>query len=82
VPHTYLKNKLEELRRECDAVGRDFAKLDITAMGFVPGDRGAVQQGLAEYAKAGAHRFVIGIQSQLKPDQYEAELTRLASLYV
>ena len=43
VPHGYLKNKLDELRRECDAVGRDFAKLDITAMGFVQGDRAAVQ---------------------------------------
>jgi probable F420-dependent oxidoreductase len=82
VPHGYLKSKLDELRRECDAVGRDFAKLDITAMGFVQGDRAAVQAGVNEYAKAGTHRFVIGVPNQLKPDQYEAELTRLASLYV
>jgi probable F420-dependent oxidoreductase len=82
VPQTYLKNKLEELRRECDAVGRDFAKLDITAMGFIQGDRGAVQTGLEQYGKVGTHRFVIGVPNQLKPDQYEAELTRLASLYV
>ena len=82
VPHTYLKNKLDELRRECDSTKRDFARLDITAMGFVQGDRGAVQAGLDNYAKAGAHRFVIGVPSQLKSDQYEAELTRLASLYL
>ena len=42
----------------------------------------AVQESLGQYAKAGAHRYVIGVQTQLKPDQYEAELTRLASLYV
>ena len=82
MPHGYLKNKLEELRRECDAVRRDFAKLDITAMGFVQGDRSAVQSGFEQYAKAGAHRFVVGLPMQVKPDQYEAELTRLASLYV
>ena len=45
-------------------------------------DRSAVQAGVEQYAKAGAHRFVIGVPSQLKPDQYEAELTRLASLYI
>jgi probable F420-dependent oxidoreductase len=82
VPHGYLKNKLDELRRECDAVGSNFARLDITAMGFVQGDRKAVQDGIEQYAKAGAHRFVIGLPTQVKSDQYEAELTRLASLYI
>ena len=82
VPANYVKKNLEELRRECDAAGRDFAKLDITAMGFVQGDRSAVQAGLEEYQKAGTHRFVIGIPTQLKADTYEAELKRLASLYV
>jgi hypothetical protein len=82
VPHDYLKSKLDELRHECDAAGRDFAKLDITAMGFVQGDRGAVQAGLEQYAKVGTHRFVIGVPNQLKADQYEAELTRLAGLYI
>jgi probable F420-dependent oxidoreductase len=82
VPHDYLARQLEQLRRECDAAGRDFARLDITAMGFIPGDRSAVRAGLEAYRKAGAHRFVIGVQTQLKPDTYEAELKRLASLYI
>jgi probable F420-dependent oxidoreductase len=82
VPHGYVRKQLDELRRECDAVGRDFAKLDITAMGFIQGERAAVQEGLENYRKAGVHRFVIGVQNQLKPDNYEAELRRLANLYV
>jgi probable F420-dependent oxidoreductase len=82
VPHGYVKKQLDELRRECDAVGRDFLKLDITAMGFIQGDRAAVQEELDKYLQAGTHRFVIGVQTQLKPERYEAELTRLASLYV
>jgi len=82
VPHGYVKKQLDELRRACDAVGRDFARLDITAMGFIQGERAAVQEGLENYRKAGTHRFVIGVQNQLKPENYEAELKRLASLYV
>lgn len=82
VPHGFLKKQLEELRRECDTAKRDFAKLDITAMGFIQGDRAAVQSGLEEYGKAGAHRFVVGVPNQLKPDNYEMELKRLADLYV
>jgi probable F420-dependent oxidoreductase len=82
VPHGYVKKQLDELRRTCETVGRDFAKLDITAMGFIQGERVAVQEGLENYRKAGAHRFVIGVQNQLKPENYEAELKRLASLYV
>lgn len=82
VPHGYVKKQLDELRRACDAVGRDFAKLDITAMGFIQGERAAVQEELENYRKAGAHRFVIGVQNQLKPENYEAELKRLANLYV
>jgi len=82
VPHGYVKKQLDELRRECDAARRDFAKLDITAMSFIQGDRAAVQEGLENYRKAGANRFVIGVQNQLKPDNYEAELKKLASLYV
>jgi probable F420-dependent oxidoreductase len=82
VPQSYLHKQMDELRRECDAVGRDFLKLDITAMGFIEGDQRAVQNGLAQYASAGAGRFVIGVPRQLKPDNYEAELIRLASIYV
>jgi probable F420-dependent oxidoreductase len=82
VPSGYLKKQLELLRTECDSAGRDFAKLDITAMGFIQGDRSAVQAGLAEYEKSGAHRYVIGVPNQLKADNYEAQLTSLAKLYV
>ena len=51
-------------------------------MGFIQGDRANVQEGVAQYAQAGARRYVVGVPTQLKPDQYEAELTRLASLYI
>jgi hypothetical protein len=57
-------------------------KLDITAMGFIEGDQRAVQNGLAQYAAAGAGRFAVAVPRQLKPDNYEAELVRLASIYV
>jgi len=82
VPHGYLEKQLDELRRECDAAKRDFARLDITAMGFIQGDRSAVQAGLDNYRAAGAQRFVVGVPNQLKPDNYEAELKRLSALYV
>ena len=51
-------------------------------MGFIPGDHAAVQEGLDKYRQAGTQRFVIGVQTQLKPEKYEAELTRLAALYI
>ncbi len=81
VPDGYLKKRLNELRRECDTARRDFAKLDITVMGNVTGERVQVQEGLAKYSAAGAHRFVIGVTT-LKPEACEAELTRLAKLYL
>ncbi len=82
MPHDYVKAKVGELRRECDAVGRDFEKLDISALGLIEGGRSAVQKELELYRNAGAQRFVVGLRTQLRPDNYEAELTRLASLYV
>jgi len=81
VPHDYVKVKADELRRECDAVGRDFAELDISAFGLIEGDRSAVQKGLENYREAGAGRFVVGLRHQLTPDSYETELQRLAALY-
>ena len=51
-------------------------------MGFIQGERAAVQEGLENYRKAGTHRFVIGVPNQLKAENYEAELKRLANLYV
>jgi probable F420-dependent oxidoreductase len=82
VPVGYLKKQMAVLQDECAAVGRDFRQLDITVMGNVEGDRNQVQQGLQDFAGAGAGRFVVGVMRSLKPENYEAELTRLATLYV
>ena len=82
MPADYVKSKVEELRRECDKLGRDFSRLEISPFGLLEGDRSAVQNGLAEYRDAGATRFVIGLRYQLTPDTCQADLTRLASLYL
>jgi probable F420-dependent oxidoreductase len=76
-----LKERVEELKRECAAVGRDFAKLDITIMGGIMGDRAKVQDGLKEFAAAGAHRFVAGL-GDLTFESSEGTLKKIASLYV
>jgi hypothetical protein len=73
---------VDELRRECDAVGRDFSRLDISAFGLIEGDRSTVQKGLEDYRDAGATRFVVGLRYQLTPTNYEGELQHLASLYL
>ena len=82
MPADYVKSKVNELHRECDAIGRDFSQLDISAFGLVEGDRSAVQKGLEDYRKAGATRFVIGLRHQLTPATYKGELKRLAELYI
>ena len=47
------------------------------------GERADVLAGLEQYAAAGAHRFVIMmLEAGLRPENYQAELRRLASLYV
>ena len=44
------------------------------------GERAEVQAGLEQYAAAGAHRFVIMmLEAALRPENYQAELRRLAS---
>jgi probable F420-dependent oxidoreductase len=82
-----LKDRVDELKRECAAVGRDFAKLDITIMGGIMGDRAKVQDGLKEFAAAGAHRFVAGVgdlrsSGQIDYKSSEETLKKIASLYV
>jgi len=88
-----MKTHLAHLREECDAVGRDFASLDITIFKReLRGDRAAVQAGLKEYEDAGVHRFVLMLVGERlkKPDQddsdrtesYGDELERLAALYI
>ena len=76
-----MKRDLATLREECRAVGRDFATLDITVMGGIPGDRAAVQAELARFAEAGVGRFVLALGT-LTPSDYEKRLEHIATLYV
>src|SRR5271155_242813 len=76
-----LKTRVDELKRECAAVGRNFAELDITIMGGIRGDRAKVQDGLKEFAEAGAGRFVAGL-GDLTFETTEGTLKKLAALYV
>ncbi len=79
-----LKDELGKLRAECAAAGSDFVRMDITIMRReLRGARAEVQTGLGQYAAAGAHRFVVMmLDAALRPENYQAELSRLASLYV
>lgn len=84
LPPPVLREELGKLHGECEGAGRDFARLDITIMKReLRGDRASVQSGLNEYEDAGAHRFVImQIGARMTGATYEAELERLAALYV
>lgn len=82
-----FKERVDELKRECAAVGRDFSKLDITIMGGIAGDRAKVQDGLKEFVAAGAHRFVAGLGDLTSSGQFdykstEDTLKKIASLYI
>ena len=79
-----LRDELTKLKRECEKAHRDFGKLDITIIKReLRGDRTSVQSGLREYEAAGAHRFVImQIGARMTSATYEAELERLAGLYL
>src|SRR5262249_61507437 len=79
-----VRDELGKLRAECDRIGRDYGRLDMTIMKReLRGDRAGVQSGLREYEDAGAHRFVImQIGSRMTSATYEAELQRLAALYL
>jgi alkanesulfonate monooxygenase SsuD/methylene tetrahydromethanopterin reductase-like flavin-dependent oxidoreductase (luciferase family) len=76
-----LKTRVDELKRECTAVGRNFAELDITIMGGIRGDRATVQDALKEFAEAGAGRFVAGL-GELTFENSEGMLKKIAALYV
>jgi probable F420-dependent oxidoreductase len=76
-----LKTRVDELKRECTAVGRNFAELDITIMGGIRGDRAKVQDGLKEFAAAGAGRFVAGL-GDLTFENSEGMLKKIAELYI
>lgn len=76
-----FKERIGELKRECSAIGRDFSTLEITIMGAIQGDRAKVQDGLGEFAAAGAHRFVAGL-GDFTPETYQNMLKKVAGLYV
>ena len=84
LPPPVLRDELGKLRRECESAGRDYSRLNITIMKReLRGDRANVQSGLREYEDAGAHRFVImQVGARMTTATYEAELERLAALYV
>jgi probable F420-dependent oxidoreductase len=79
-----LKEELARLRAECAAAHSEFERKDITIMRReMRGARAEVHAGLEQYAAAGAHRFVIMmLDAALRPENYQVELRRLASLYV
>jgi probable F420-dependent oxidoreductase len=79
-----MRSELGKLREECNRVGTDFSRLDITIFKRgLRGDRAAIQAGLREYEDTGTHRFVLMlIGERLSPDNYATELERLAALYV
>ncbi|MGA2409571.1 MAG: LLM class F420-dependent oxidoreductase [Candidatus Binataceae bacterium] len=76
-----LKPEIATLKEECRAAGRDFAKLDITVMGGIQGDRAATQAELARFADTGVGRFVVALGT-LTPNDYQARLEKLAAQYV
>jgi probable F420-dependent oxidoreductase len=79
-----LKTDLARLRAECEAIGRDYTRLDITVVRReLRGDRTQVQEGLAQYVAAGADRIVLlELYPLFRPDNYESALEKLASLYI
>jgi hypothetical protein len=76
-----MREQLSILKDECRAVGRDFAKLDITLMGALKGERAEVQTELSRYAEIGVGRFVAGVGT-LTPANFGERLAKLAGLYV
>lgn len=76
-----LKDQVGRLRTECERVGRDFDRLEISVVTSISDDRSEVREGIAGYAEAGAKRLVVGWRT-LDADHYEKELDRLASLYL
>ncbi|HUY28324.1 MAG TPA: LLM class F420-dependent oxidoreductase [Candidatus Binataceae bacterium] len=77
----FMAGKLAELKRECAATGRDFARMDITVMGYIQGDRAAVQAELTRFAEAGVSRYVVGL-SDFTPATMARMLERVAATFV
>jgi probable F420-dependent oxidoreductase len=81
VDPAFMKEQLAILKEECRTAGRDYSKLDITAMGSIAGERAQVQEELARYAELGVGRFVTQIGG-LTPENYRERLERHALLYL
>jgi probable F420-dependent oxidoreductase len=79
-----MRTELKKLRQECDKAGTNFDRLDISIFKReFRGNRSEVQAGLKQYEDVGVHRFIImQIGGRLDRQHHEAELERLASLYV
>lgn len=81
VDAAFMREHLAILKEECRAAGRDYAKLDITVMGTIAGERAPVQEELARFAEIGVGRFVLQAGT-LTPDNYRQRLERYASSYL
>ena len=61
-----LKEHLDKIRAQCDAIGRDFAEIDVTCMWAGQGG----EEGLAALTDVGVHRVVVPLQA-LGPNPIE-----------
>jgi probable F420-dependent oxidoreductase len=78
---SFMRRKLEELKRECGKAGRDFSKLDITLMISLKGDRVRTQELLAQLAELGVSRVVqVSASEPLFEGDYHAKLEQLARI--
>lgn len=81
VDPAFMKEHLAILKDECRAADRDYAKLDISVMGTIAGERAQVLEELAKYAEVGVGRFVLQVGT-LTPENYQPRLERYASTYL
>lgn len=77
-----MRKALPQLREECQKLGRDYNKLDLTTMGNLGPDQAKAQDQIGEYGTLGIGRFVIGLPVPLGPDKYKCALERLAKIYM
>jgi hypothetical protein len=72
---------LAELKEECAKAGRDFAKLDVTLMICLTGDRGQTQELLAQLAELGVNRVVqVSASEPLFEGDYRAKVENLVRI--
>src|SRR5579872_4208433 len=81
IDSAFMQEHLPKLRDECRAAGRDYSKLDITAMGAIRGERAQVQDELRRFEDCGVGRYVVTV-GLLTPEDYQQRLGHCASLYL